>query len=202
MPASNLVSFLLQWDIGSNRCLSESTGILDRFGHLTSVHHLVVDGWSFSITFAGTHPSNMRGGKLLCIMRPIATDSHWFSQLSLNDLKHMRLTCKTLANDAASLVLSHISIPAKEATKIEDVVSDLQFLAKAAANCPSKITINDFSSIFRNSSPEDRELECNTDKGDANAAHGMKRISQDFLTALASFKIVRTVKYATFIHGK
>jgi hypothetical protein len=123
-------------------------------------------------------------------------DSHLCSQLDLNDLKHMRLTCKTLANDVASLVLSRISIPAKEATTIEEVVSDLQFLTKsetAAVNCTREITIDNFSSIFRDSSPENRESGGN---GSVALDH-VKRTSQDILAALTSFKIVQTVKYAT-----
>jgi hypothetical protein len=125
-----------------------------------------------------------------------------FSQLDLNDLKHLRLTCKTLANDAVSLVLSHIGISSKETKTIEEVVSDLQFLAKAAGNCPREITIHEISSIFRDSSPE---AGCNINKANVtvNVAHDhVKRISQVFLTALTSFKIVRTVKYATLLCGR
>ena len=71
------------------------------------------------------------------------------SQLDLNDLKHMRLTCKTLANFAACLVLSHITISAKGKT-VEELVSEFQFVTnpeRAAMNCSSEITFGDFSTL-------------------------------------------------------
>jgi hypothetical protein len=118
-----------------------------------------------------------------------------FSQLDMDDLKHMRLACKNLATDVASLVLSHISIPAIEVTTIEEVVSDLQFLAKAAGNCARKIVIDDFLSVFY----EDEELECNIDNVALDHA---KSLGQDILAALTSFNIVRTVKYTTLLNHR
>ena len=105
----------------------------------------------------------------------------------------MRLTSKALANDIASLVLSHINIPPKEATTIEEVVSGLQSLTKldgAAMNCSSEITLN-CSSVF---------LKCDIDKwNDHVALDHVRRVSEEFLIALTSFKVVQSVRYATFI---
>ena len=105
----------------------------------------------------------------------------------------MRLTCQTLADDVAPAVLCHINISAKEATTIEEVISDLQFLTnpeRAAVNCSSKITFGDFSSIFPDS---------NIDKGNVDVpSDHVRRLSEELLTVLTSFKFIQTVKYATF----
>ncbi len=52
------------------------------------------------------------------------------SQLDLGDLKHLRLTCKALAEGLASLVLRHISVLAKKSASISELISHLQHLSQ------------------------------------------------------------------------
>ena len=90
----------------------------------------------------------------------------------------MRLTCKTLADVVASLVLSKIIIQAEEVTKIEELLSDLRSITdpqRVAVNCTREITFRIFSTNHR---------ECVGD------------LSRDLNAALTSLRLVRTVKYA------
>jgi len=66
------------------------------------------------------------------------------AQLDLDDLKDLRLTCKSLAEGLASLVLRHIDISAREVTTYSELISDLRSLSQpnnAFARCTREITI-------------------------------------------------------------
>jgi hypothetical protein len=91
------------------------------------------------------------------------------------------LTCKTLADGVACLVLSHICIPTNKKT-VEEVVSGLQFLTqpeRAAAYSTHKITI---CTKVLNSSPDDDVLK------------------DGLLTALNSLKVIQSVRCAILFY--